>query len=288
MATRVPDSPDSPISPLLNTTFTVHKTTPVVGSSSLPPFDQPACNKYLLSLRRRIKPFLDLLPHNDSQTESTAAAGAWTARHHDGLTIHSITFPLCKFILLVRRQQATTTTQISDQERRLVVFTRANRQLHDVFVTWLEMYFDIIVRPVKLSSTFILRFVQDHVLACHRNQSTTPVRLDFTTGIPQLKIITLAFEPDDVIKFARPTAAAIAGSSDDGNSGVLARMLDHMENTTGLKFAQIDIARAACSGGVIGADGRIKFIVGSSDASNWHMVFVETWVANLAGLVWTA
>ncbi|KAK9370496.1 hypothetical protein V1509DRAFT_615960 [Lipomyces kononenkoae] len=287
METPTPeDSHNSlPISQLLNTTFTIHKTTPVVGS--LPGFDNAACHKYLLSLRRRILPFIELLPNNNDDPPS--AAGAWTARqfHRRGMTIHSISFPSCKFVLLVRL--VSTTTSQHERERELVVFTRASRQLHDVFITWLEMYFDIIVRSVKLSTTFILQFIEDHVLACHRNQATTGVRLDFTTGVSQLKTITLAFEPDDVVKFV----ALLPPDDDDDDrrgAGVLARMLDHMENTTGLKFAKIDLARAACNGGVIGADGRIKYILANPDAasSNWRTTFVETWVDKIAGLVWNA
>ncbi|KAK9493271.1 kinetochore complex Sim4 subunit Fta1-domain-containing protein [Lipomyces doorenjongii] len=268
MATAVTTELDSPISSLLNTTLTIHKSTPVVGM--LLASDTSTCHKYLASLRRRILPFLELLP-NASVTGTT---GAWsTQQSHSlledgcGVTIHSITLPSCKFILLVPLHTRT------EHERQLVIFSRAQRQLHNVFINWLEMYFDIVVRPLKLSTDFLLRFIEDYVLSCHRNQETTAVQLDFTTGIPQVRRITMAFEADDVMKFAR------------SGQGVMSRMMQHMENSTGLKFQEIDISRAACSGGVIGADGRIKYIVGA-DVSDWRTGLVETSVGAIADLVW--
>ncbi|KAJ8103540.1 hypothetical protein POJ06DRAFT_242186 [Lipomyces tetrasporus] len=256
-----------PVSPLLNTTLTIHKSTPVVGA--LPLSDSSSCSKYLVSLRRRIAPFLELLPN----ASITGTAGSWTTRVSHGLqdensvAIHSITLPSCKFIILVRLHART------ERERQLVVFTRAQRQLHDVFIKWLEMYFDIMVRPLRLSTQFLLRFLEDYVLSCHRNEEKTGVELDFTTGIVQVRRITMASEPDDVAKFAR------------SGEGVMARMMDHFENSTGLKFKEIDIGRAACSGGVIGADGRIKYIV-RADISDWRREFVEARVGEIAGLVW--
>ncbi|KAK9384837.1 kinetochore complex Sim4 subunit Fta1-domain-containing protein [Lipomyces mesembrius] len=268
MATAVTTELDSPISSLLNTTLTIHKSTPVVGT--LLASDASKCQKYLVSLRRRILPFLELLP-NASVTGST---GAWTTRQSHslledgcGVTIHSITLPSCKFILLVPLHTST------ERERRLVIFSRAQRQLHNVFIKWLEMYFDIVVRPLKLSTDFLIRFLEDYVLSCHRNQETTAVQLDFTTGIVQVRRITIAFEADDVMKFAR------------SGQGVMSRMMKHMDNSTGLKFKEIDISRAACSGGVIGADGRIKYIVGA-DVSDWRTGLVETSVGAIADLVW--
>ncbi|KAK7203670.1 kinetochore complex Sim4 subunit Fta1-domain-containing protein [Myxozyma melibiosi] len=271
------------IESLLSSTLAVYQSSPIVGSARLPSPDESSCAKYLASLRKRMLPFLELVSDRYENSGRTTGIGSqsWSATtteelRKDGqsVDVHTVKFQACKFVILVSRADNNT-----ENDARIVIFSRASRQLHSVFAKWIELYFDVVVRPVRFSSEFLLQFVDDYVASCYRAEESTSLEIEFTTGIAEASRITLSFDAEDVQRFAR----SAAGGDDNGPTAV-ARLLNHVQASSAIKFSQLKAGRVACKGGVVSAEGKIKLV--ASTSQEWRVSFAERWIAEVAEIVW--
>ncbi|KAK9469065.1 hypothetical protein V1512DRAFT_258527 [Lipomyces arxii] len=247
------------ISPLLNTTFNLLHTSPVIGQ--LLRHDIESCSKYLTSLRKRVGPFLDAADNfNGSWSANTTTLNGITVQ------IHNVQFTGCRFVIIVCAHAQ------NEKERRMVIFSRSSRQLQNVLANWVEMYFDVVVRPMSLSGAFIAGFVDSFVGQCMRMEDSSSLQLEFTTGMKELRRITIGLEPDEVQKLAT-------------TAGIMTNVYNHMLDSTGIKFDQLDLGKAGCGAGAIEHSGKIKF---SSRANtiDWLAEFVTRLIGQIAGQVW--
>ncbi|KAK9379945.1 uncharacterized protein V2V93DRAFT_372752 [Kockiozyma suomiensis] len=258
---------ENAIAPMLNSTLAVYRSSPVIGRSLTS--DASSCEKYLASLRKRMMPFLELV---SAGTES-GVNGTWECGKSDNLRddgvivdVHTVKFPVCKFMILV------SSTAGTKEDAQLIIFSRSSKQLNSVFIKWVELYLDVLVRQVKFDTPFSLRFVDEYILASYRNEDTTSTEIEFSTDVTEANRITLAFESEDVGKFAR------------SGKGTVERLLAHVRSSTGIKFQELSVSRVSCRGGVLSTEGKMKLVSGLGQ--EWRLLFAENWIAEVAKLVW--
>ncbi|KAK9446916.1 uncharacterized protein V1518DRAFT_422424 [Limtongia smithiae] len=247
---------------LYNASFLVFTTTPLTYSA----LESYNCHTYFSSLKLQAAPYLNA----PNVPRYTSPSGSWTATavpssENAGfeLFVHNIDLSGHKFAIVA--------SSPAEPGARLVILSRASKQMREVFTTWLEMYFDINVRPASLSSDFILIFIDAYVSQCYTEREVSAVELEYSTGIAECRRITLAFEATDTMLLVQ------AGEQ-------LSHSLErHIENVSGIRLAKLAVNRAVCAGGILSSEGRVKFISGPADG--WREAFVSEWIEKLVSYV---
>ncbi|KAK9453267.1 kinetochore complex Sim4 subunit Fta1-domain-containing protein [Dipodascopsis uninucleata] len=286
-----PQKDETVLHELLNKSFSTYSSSSLKRKRLVE--SDAARRQYLTSLEKQLSPYLEIIvgdtlhpaPEFISEVEdeldelSGMGRGQWSVQVDafgstslEKVSLHSVKFPGCLFYILVQKVPIAEPGRANLSQRMLLI-TRAPKQLNSVFTNWFQAYFDIKIEKLSFPQNFLHRFIDDYIQTRMResNDVGTGIEIEFSIGLETLRRISITVEGEDV----RQLYLAHSNS-------FLDTLFEHMKSSTGILCKGLQISRVSCGAGVLSSEGRIKFMKQSflTEMPN-GCTFLSSWLSNI-------